>query len=247
MRKLMFLVALSIFGATQAKATACPTAATAASVYDASGFSCTIGTWTISNFQFSSTLSGSGAVPTDANLFITPLLGGGAGFMGSAAPGTWTSSSGIADVEIKYILSFTGTITSLYQSITGTVTPGPPAAGHDDITDTYCPGQTSQGNCSTQIFTDLYSNGTASNSVTFTGAPVSTVAVVKDVSANSETSLNGIGSTETVSSFVNCFNFNPSAPCSATPPPVAEPSALLMLGSGLLGLALLSVRRRRIV
>jgi len=249
----MFLVALTILGATQAKAAAC--VAQTADQYVALGTTgCTIGSWTLSSFAFSSTVSG-GTVPVASTLEITPLLGGGAGFMGSPT-GTWAATTGFADVEIKYLLTFTNPITSIFQSISGSVLPNP-SGGFDSITDQYCPGGTTLPPDTTSScpggfkeFETFLNPGQTFNSgsesgAAFSSTTVDSVAVLKDIGANAT----GFpGSTDTITSFVNCFNFNASMPCNnSTQPPVAEPSALLMLGSGLLGLALLSVRRRRIV
>jgi hypothetical protein len=252
MRKMMFLVALTILGATQAKAGACATAL--ASVYDVSGFSCTLNTnWTLSSFKVTDiSVIGmppvpTAGTPTDSQITITPLTVGGVGFTGTPTI-PWVSGSVAADVEFQYVLTFTGNITSIFQSISGTIGS---TGGSDLITDDYCPGGTtapppSQGDPAcpgggTQTFSTslLFGSTTASNTDT-TGfvSGIHSVSVLKDVNA-------GEPAGDTITSFTNCFN----GTCAGTPPPppVAEPSALLMLGSGLLGLALLSVRRRRIV
>jgi hypothetical protein len=242
MRKAIFLVALIIFAAAQAKATACPTdtAATYAALYGngPGATSCTINNnWTLSKFMFTDiTTVGS---PTASQLLITPLSGSGVGFSGTPTV-PFASGSSSADVELQYVISFTGAITSLSQSITGTVGAG----GFDNILDDYCPGGTtvppaSGAFCTAGagvLTTNLFASGTASSTVTFAG--VNSVAVLKDVSANS-------AAADTVTSFINCFNGTCSS--STPPPPVAEPGALLMLGSGLLGLALVSLRKKQLV
>ena len=242
MKKMMFLAALGVLAAGQAKATACPTdtAATYAALYGtgAGATSCTINNnWTLSKFIFTDVTTA--GTPTAAQLLITPLTGSGVGFSGTPTV-PWASGSSSADVELQYVITFTGPITSIFQSVSGTIGSG----GFDNITDDYCPGGTtvpppSGTFCAAGagvLNTNLLASGTASNTATF-GA-VNSVSVLKDVSANSKAA-------DTVTSFVNCFNGTCSS--STPPPPVAEPSALLMLGSGLLGLALLSLRKRRAV
>jgi len=248
MRKMLFVVALTILGAARVEAGPIPPACVAetANLYLALGTTgCTIGSWTLSNFLYTDITGITAGEPASTQMLITPLGGGtSAGFSGTPLIPWIANQSNLADIELQYVVTYTGSITSLYQSVTGTVTPSnPPSGGFDNITDNYCTGGTTTPpasgpycNSSGTLYTDLYSNGTASNSVSF--ASVNSVAVLKDVNANAT---QYPGSVDTVTQFINCFN----GTCSGTPPPTAEPSVLLMLGSGLLGLALLSVRRRR--
>jgi hypothetical protein len=234
MRKLMFLVALSILGTGQLKAATCTTG-TLASYIALGAAGCQLNAnWTIGSFSY--TNQGT-AAPTAAQQTITPITVGGFGFLDTPTS-TWANSTEISDGEIQYIISFTGSITNIFQSISGSIAPTSSAA-FDNITDDYCPGGTSlpPGGCVAgvqNLNTNLTgSETTESNSATF--AAVSSVSVLKDVSANAT----GFpGGTATVTAFENLFNTATTTP---------EPSVLLMLGSGLLGLALLSGRRRRIV
>jgi len=217
-------------------------AGTAADYVSLGATGCTIGTWTFSNFSYGTTVNGGGSVPNATQNVITPLLGNGAGF--SFTPTVpWTNSAGISDIELQYIVSFTGNITSIYQSITGSVVPNP-SAGFLNITDVYCPGGTTLppgGPCDNPgpvpvLFTNVFSGtpgGFSANSANF--AAVSSVAVLKDVSANAQ----GFpGSTSTITQFTNCFNGD----CSVVPEPGTY--GLALMGFGLLALRAIKFRRR---
>jgi len=244
MRKLMFLIALSVITAGQVKATSCGGGTTVADYIALGSAGCTIvsggDTWTFFNFAYQSPTANA---PTSSQLDLSFLTSGGIGFEVTPTV-AWSASGGdTVDGELQYAVTVSGpgaSITSLFQSVTGTVTPPQPtSAGFDNITDTYCPGVTSlPPSCSMgpTLYSTLTSNGTASNTATFSS--VTGVGVKKDVSANSS---GYPGSTDTVTQFINCFD----GTCAGTTPPTPEPGSLLMLGSGLLGLALLSVRRRR--
>jgi hypothetical protein len=198
---------------------------------------CTInGSWTFSNFSFSSTNSG-GVAPNNTQETINPLGSGGVGF--SFTPTiSWIATTGIADVELGYKVAFTGNITSIFQSVSGTISPSnPPSAGFDNINDDYCrAGTLPAGSCAgVQVLnTNLLTTGTATGTASF--AATNVVSVMKDVSANAT----GFpGSTDTVTSFTNCFN----GTCSAVPEPGSSGLAGLGLGLGLIALGSVKLRR----
>src|SRR5579872_1675523 len=195
---------------------------------------CTInGTWTFSNFSFSSTNSG-GTAPNNTQEVIAPLSGSGVGF--SFTPTIpWIATTGIADVELQYKVTFTGNITSISQTLTGTISN---PAGFDNITDDYCTaGTLPAGSCAgVQVLnSNLFASGTVTNSASF--AATNVVSVLKDVSANAT----GFpGSTDTVTSFNNCFNGTCTA---AVPEPGSSGLAGLGLGLGLIALGSIKLRR----
>jgi hypothetical protein len=143
MQKMLLLAALTILGAVQAKAGPIPPACVAetANLYLAlCSTGCTIGSWTFSNFLYTNITGITVGEPPSTQMLITPLGGGtSAGFSGTPLI-TWIANqANIADIELQYVVSYTGSITSIFQSITGTVTPSnPPSGGFDNITDTYC-------------------------------------------------------------------------------------------------------------
>jgi len=252
MRKLMFLIALSVIAAGQVKAGTCGST----TLNTLLGSSCTIaadgGTWTFFNFAYSS--STTVPAPPAMDLDISFITAGGAGGVGfEITPTTaWSANNGYtADGELQYAVTFNGPggITSLYQSIAGTAvgTPGMTVGvnAFDNITDTYCPGVTSlPPSCSPGLTlpSNLWAGESSPQSNYATFAMVTGVGLTKDVSANAT----GYDATSaSVTSFENCFDVAAGGTCGGTTPPTPEPGSLLMLGSGLLGLALLSVRRRR--
>ncbi len=221
---------------------------TAASYVALGSTGCTInGTWTFSNFSFSDTASGintpSGGL-TNTEETITPLGIGGVGFSFTPTVPWGASGGGVTDVELIYKVTFTGNITSIFQSITGSVDPSnPPSGGFDDITDDYCPaGTLPPGSCAgVQLLDTKLKTGTVATPATATGtatfAATSVLSVLKDVSANSA----GFpGSADAITSFTNCFN----GTCSAVPEPGSSGLAGLGLGLGLIALGSVKLRRR---
>ncbi len=209
---------------------------------------CTInGSWTFSNFAFRSFAAGvttpsGGMTTTDET--IAPLSGLGVG-LDFTPTVPWTATGGgNSDVEIQYIVAFTGNITSIFQSIFGSIVPDP-SGGFLNITDDYCPGGTTlpPGGCAAGVQvldTNVLSStpgGTASNTASF--AAVHSVAVLKDTSTDST----GFpGSSDAITAYTNCFN-GTCTPSSTVPEPGSSGLAGLGLGLGLIALGSVKLRR----
>jgi len=262
MRKVMFLVVLSIIGAGQLKADpACPTASLAFYVanFGAVATPCDIGTLAFSGFGAAANgfnSSGPASAGGEANLLITPILSGvdGVGLMltYNSTTVTWTANAtGALDAEVPFevkCLSGTACLTDVFMSLTGTSTgtgTGTDPGNNDLLTETYCLGAAAPpptapcapGGGSTVQNTLVInsSNSGSTQQKTDTFSAVSQLSIAKDAFAGG----NGAfpGGTSTITQILDEFSTGP-----VTTP---EPSAVLMLGSGLLGLAVFSIRRRR--
>ena len=272
MRKLLFLVVLSIFGAVQVKAD--PACASGQSLaywatnYATAAQACSIGGLDVWGFSDTGTSvpssSGPSAIPAfnATTIEITPVTTGGDGVLISGFGGLALESvgvTGVQDLEFPFLVKCdngTTCLSSVAMTIIGSSTGGA-AGGQDVLTETYCGGGTyvpPTAPCVNPGGIPVQDKLSINPGVVYPGCPASSNCETDNFSAVSILSMNkdfgaysglqGVsggsgGGTATIISVEDLFS------PTGTPPPVPEPSAILMLGSGLLGLALLSVRRRR--
>ncbi len=224
MKKSLLLFTFVFGGCSLALATECPT--TTLAVYEASGFSCNIGTSgdiTFSGFGYFP--SGSILIPASDVLVTPETIGAEQGFQFNAP---WFAlPGGLLDTFIDYTATCDGCeIDDLALSIAGA---GAGTGGLVRVDETYsAPTPPPSGTLTVGVFggTTVLSQGP----VTF--APTGSLTVSKDILLAGGTS--GLGSA--VSSVTNLF--------STTTSTVPEPS-LLFLSAGLLGL--LPFARRKFV
>jgi hypothetical protein len=252
MRKLMFLVVLSIIGAGQMKADPACTANTAA-FYETNitthANACSIGGldfWLFNSANAGTTASGPGSSPFDpTQIEITPVSGSsGIGLVITPlnTNGFQATATGVRDLELPFQVACdngTNCLTSIFMSISGTATASGISGGTngmDMLTESYCiggvvppptaPCPPATSGAVTQDILPITPSSPGTVSRTDTFSAVSQISMLKDIQAM------GNNGSATVTSVTDLFS---------TP----EPSTLLLLGSGLAGLALLSKRRRR--
>jgi hypothetical protein len=244
MRKLMFVVALSILGAGQLKADATCVAGSVTSYVATT--SCNYGGLDFSNFSSALFASpGLSGFSTD-NIIVTPTAdSNGVGFtIAPAAPADWATNQigQQLDLDFAFVascMSGSPCMTDIYESIAGSATSsafGTQYDGRDVLTETYClnsttppAGSCAPGNGGVQITTLTPTGGSpVISNPTF--SPVTSIVMDKDIGAYS------YNSSAAITSVIDEFSLV------STP----EPSALLMLGSGLLGLAIVSFRKRSV-
>jgi hypothetical protein len=254
MRRLLLLIALSVMGAGQMKATplACATGQTLAyyeTTYTSQASACSIAG--LDFYDFNAAMygvignSGPGTAPfTAASIDITPVDGpGGVGFLITPVSTFQATATGVRDVDIPIqVVCDNGMacLTSIFMSISGSATASNVSggtAGEGFLTESYCPGSVvppCSGGSGTQDITlaiNPSSPSTVSQTVPFSG--VSGLSLDKDIGAI------GNNGSATVTSVEDLFSV--AVPTSV---PTPEPSTLLLLEGGLIGLALFSIRRR---
>lgn len=172
---------------------------------------------TFSNFSVSS-------VPTGMQVFLQSAAPSGTGATLGFQIAGFTLTSGVADLQLIYEVSGSN-ITSVDNTFGGT-------AG-SSIAETVCKGTAVPvgGSCASGTYLTSFSNNIAGGTVSASFAAQNSIWIIKDITAALTPGLNSI----TVSGFAN------STYSSGVP----EPMTLSMMGVGLLGLGLISRRRKK--
>jgi hypothetical protein len=222
------ILALAGLGARPAHAVSCATGDAAS--YEALGAGgCTIGDKTFSNFNFSS------VAVTDANVIVTPgqniLTQGDIGF-GLTINGLTAIGPGSTDLLLKYTVSVDDPtdflISDAHLAFTGGAF-GP--GGLAVVTETLCPPNQACINKILKVF-DAPTAAQVSDVANFNGVP--TLNISKDMQVFAL----GAGNFASISGVDQTFT-----QLGVTQHSVPEPSSLLLLGSGLLGLAVVARRK----
>jgi hypothetical protein len=257
MRKLMFLMALSIAGAAQMKADPACVANTAAfyeATYTSQANGCSIGGLNFYDFNAGAYGVLGDSVPgtspfTAASIDITPVNGpSGIGFLITPVTTFQAGGTGVRDLELPFEVSCangTACLTSIFMSISGSATAsGIPSGtnGEDVLTESYCLGGVSPpptAPCSGGAVVQNTLTITPSSPGTLSSPPV-VFSGVSELSIDKDIEAIGNNGSATITSVEDLF-LVPSTPPATAP----EPSVALMLAAGLTGLALLYRRRRR--
>ena len=223
-RLLLLSACATVLSLSTAAAATCVTGAL--STYDVSGFSCTYGGFTFSNFSYTDNASGGGNLVTDANINVyttTNSYGSGLEFAGS-----WNAdgAGAVSDGDISFTVTVNGSTGA--ESITDAglaQTAGVTGSGVATVTEQGCgPAPCVPGTWSNPPFVFDAGSGAGLNESSTDAilTPTGSIQVSKDINAAAN---NGTGlDIATISQVVDTF--------SATAVP--EPRAMsLLLGLGL--------------
>lgn len=221
--KKMLLLTLSVFVAAAVSASASTCASDPLSTYDMSGFSCTLGDLTFSDFVYTPIVLGGATAPADTSVQVTPVTGTESGFEFSPiSPATFQVGPG--QTENDYLdFSFTTSnpigITDIDLVTSGSFTGNGTASVLED---------TPAGNLFTQ-----FASGSITPSDSMTFSPVGSLTVQGQISLVGGSGVAGAGITNLSSLFSE-------APLSTVP----EPSLILVC---LCALGLVPVARRKLI
>jgi len=214
MKRALWVAALIVGLSSLAEAGVVPAVASCSlgtmATYSATGFSCTIGSLTFSDFSYSSaSFGGATAVPADG-ITVSPITSGSEIGFEFEAPWSVSSDQG-EDSAIGYTVTATaGTISDLVLSMAGF---GVRNGGNVSI------GETSVTPPLSLLVFDNLSGAQATDSVT--GLNLLTITLIKDIA------LAGNNGVATLSIVDNTFSTSS----------VPEPTSILLFGAGLVGLA----------
>src|ERR1700677_3387369 len=206
-----------LLGASSALAAACATASV--SVYEAAGFSCSVGPVTFSDITVVPTISGSGTVTlSDFSPFTTMVDGvtePGLDLFFSADTGATPGST--ADVGLTFNVSGMPNLVDAFATFAGTTT----GTGHDDLSEALSNG----------VSLTLHASG--STSAMFSA--IQSLSVVKD-----QSDFAGSAGSADSSILGNAFSVT-AVPSSVAAVP--EPSTWAMMLAGFVGLGFLGYRK----
>jgi hypothetical protein len=203
---------------------ACPTSPTAdLSTYDVSGFACTVGDLTFSNFAYSAAAGGGSVAPTDGAITVTPVTTGPE--IGLTFQTAWLVGSGeLEDSLITYTVTCNGcSIDDIELTTVGSFTGTGDASVAETGSETGFPTM-DQVNLS-----NAFTSGSTVGDDTGTIGPVGSLTLKKDIGV-----VGGSAGSAHISAVSNLFSTNMTT--------VPEPSSLFLC-MGLLGLV--PVARRK--
>jgi hypothetical protein len=204
--------------------TACPTSPSAdLSTYDVSGFACTVGDLTFSNFAYSAAADGGAVAPTDAGITVIPVTTGPE--IGLTFQSGWlVGSTELEDSLITYTVTCTGcSITDIDLTTVGSFTGTGDASVAETGSETGFPTM-DQVNLS-----NAFTGGSTVQDDSATIGPVGSLTLKKDIGV-----VGGTAGSAHISAVSNLFSTDMTA--------VPEPSALFLC-MGLLGFVPIARRK----